>query len=219
VEYIIDGNAIEVPQVMADKPSWKVLLNGEEVTDVTSLAVINEPMGIGFFYGGSMTGGPYNQGHLYNRGGAVVAIVVRKGREIFVAALEQMRPLQSDELVLEFPRGQSRLGESGSETALRELREETGIGPESIIVTRWLGSGNPDNALILGENVQFFSVEILETDVDWVSMRIREDAFQPEAESRLVEGIKNSTIMPLNGLTSTSMMTMSAIGLLRAHAD
>lgn len=217
MDYDIDGKTISVPDVLEDKPSWRVLLNGDEVADVKSLAAINDQMGIGFLYGGSMTGAGYNQGHLYNRGGAVVAIIVKKAGEVFVAVMEQMRLLQSTKPVLEFPRGQSRLGEQGNETALRELREETGIERESIAQVTFLGSGNPDNALILGQTVQFFAVEIFETDVDWELMQVREDTFRPEVKSRLVEGIKSSKIVPLRGFVSTSLMTMAAAGLLRAN--
>ena len=217
MDYVIDDKTITVPPVIHNGSEWQAIVNGEDITStVESLALINRSGGWAVLYGGSMTGRQFNQAHLYNRGGSIIVLHAEKDRMDYILVVDQLRPLQRPTTIEEFPRGQSNLGEKDIATALRELREETGLEP-GVQMWDWrrLGSLNPDNALTLYENAHFAVFSLSENEIDWQNMKIREDSFRPDAR----EDIRSGRLVRMHGFTSPSGYVMAAIGLLRAYLD
>lgn len=209
----IDGKEYPLDPVLADKPLWEITLNGNPVGGVETLTAVNRQMGIGFLYGRSPAG-PYNQGRLVNRGGAVIVPTVEvNGGTIYFLALQQVRLLIGPEPILEFPRGQALADEAAVETARRELLEETGLDMAEDALT-YLGRGNPDSALIHGANVHCWWLRlpanyiVIENGIP----RLR-DGVKANPHSKLWENIRKSTFVCEDEFSSPSMMTSWAMGL------
>lgn len=197
----------------------------ESIIDATDLVrnaeFANRGQGWAAFYGLSLSSPNYNQAHYFNRGGAVIGLCAEIEDEWHVAVLEQRRPLQDrDKPIVEFPRGQASM-ESGIQTAARQLVEETGleIEPDRFI---YLGSGNPDNALILGQTVHIWMVELMQEelvrDADGV-WRIRADLNKMEEKSRLWENILGTRLIPFDQFTSASFMTSGPFSEMRKRLE
>jgi len=208
----IDETDYPLSPALADKPAWEVTINGDLVQDVQTLTAINRQMGIGFLYGASPAG-PYNQGRMVNRGGAVIVPTVEDKSCLYFLALSQVRPLVGQDAILEFPRGQALANEAAIETARRELLEETGLDlPEDALT--YLGRGNPDSALIHGANVHCWWLQL---PAEFVVVKngvpsLRED-LQGNPQSRLWENIRKSLLIREEEFSSPSMMTSWALGL------
>lgn len=208
----IDNTDYPLDEVDQTRSVWEIAINGVSVEKVESLTAINREMGIGFLYGKSPAGA-YNQGRLVNRGGAVIVPTIDVNDVLHFLALSQVRPLVGSQPILEFPRGQAIMDESAIKTAGRELLEETGIGiPEDHLT--YLGSGNPDSAIVHGANVHAWWLRL---PADFVLMDGDLPRLKPNlignASSRLFENIKNAILVPEYDFTSPSMMTTWAMGL------
>lgn len=208
----IDGNVFPLDPALADKPGWDIEINGEPVEHVETLTAINHQMGIGFLYGASPAG-PYNQGRIVNRGGAVIVPTVKVSDDLYFLALSQVRPLLASEPIFEFPRGQAIVDEAAIETARRELLEETGLAlaVDDLI---YLGRGNPDSALVHGANVHCWWLRL---PAEFILLqhgvpRLRED-LGGNSESRLLENIKKAQLVREDEFTSPSILTAWAMGL------
>jgi 8-oxo-dGTP pyrophosphatase MutT (NUDIX family) len=224
MEYVeIDGQSYELESVLPPKVTdagklvdtrWKITVNGTDFTDeVDTLAVVNHGMGLGFLYGKSPAG-PYNQGRLVNRGGAVIVPTVKVDGEVYFLALEQVRPFVGPEPILEFPRGQALSGEKTVDTAARELLEETGLPLDEDSLVH-LGNGNPDSALVHGANVHTWWLQLPEEFVnfDENGMPVLRPDLEANPESKLIESIKKAVFVEASDFESESHMTSNAAGL------
>lgn len=208
----IDGNAYELNPALDNKPGWEVTLNGDVVEGVETLTAINHAMGIGFLYGASPAG-PYNQGRLVNRGGAVIVPTIEVDGDLYFLALSQVRPLLDDEPILEFPRGQALADEASVDTARRELLEETGLNLNSDVLT-YLGRGNPDSALMHGANVHCWWLRLpAEFIVFEENIPCLRSDLEGNSESKLFENIRKAQLVREDEFSSPSMMTAWAMGL------
>lgn len=241
----IDGQIIPIDPVDHERSRWdfRFTLTGDEakaelirriqasmgdpesIIDATELVrnaeFANRGQGWAAFYGLSLSSPFYNQAHYFNRGGAIIALCAEVEGEWHVAVLEQRRPLQdSDNPIVEFPRGQASM-ESGINTAARQLVEETGLEIEADRFV-YLGAGNPDNALTLGQTVHSWMVvltaEELVRDADGV-WHIREDMNKMEKKSRLWENILGSRLVPFSQFVSASFMTAAPFALMRQRLE
>ena len=197
----------------------------ESIIDATDLVrnaeFANRGQGWAAFYGLSLSSPFYNQAHYFNRGGAIIALCSQVEGAWHVAVLEQRRPLQDpDNPIVEFPRGQASM-ESGIDTAARQLVEETGLEIEADRFV-YLGAGNPDNALTLGQTVHSWMVVLtadeLVRDTDGV-WHIREDMNRMEKKSRLWENILGSRLVPFSQFVSASFMTAAPFALMRQRLE
>lgn len=210
---VIDSKSYQLDPVDHTKPGWDVTINGEPVKDVDTLSVVNHAMGIGFLYGKSPAG-PYNQGRLVNRGGAIIVPTFEVDGEMYFLALEQVRPLVDSKPILEFPRGQALSGEKSVDTARRELLEETGLplDEENLV---YLGNGNPDSALVHEANVHVWWLrlpyEFVGFDED--DRPVLADDFEANSESKLIESIRKAVFVEAADFQSVSQMTSNAAGL------
>jgi 8-oxo-dGTP pyrophosphatase MutT (NUDIX family) len=215
---IIDGIEYPLDPVLPPQGGkdtrWEIILNGQGVTDdVDNITVINRAMGIGFIYGASPVG-PYNQGRIVNRGGAVIAPTVEVNGVLYFLALVQNRPLVGSEPIFEFPRGQAIFGENTVDTAQRELLEETGL-PLNLENLLYLGNGNPDSALFHGANIHSWWLKLPENFVviqEDGTPTLRPD-IEANPESKLIESIRNAVFVPATQFKSPSMMTTNVAGL------
>ena len=209
MELTIDGKTFSFDPADPNLPSWTPVLddNGE----VTGFR--NDGLGMTFVHVKSPAG-PYNQGVFYNRGGSVIVPTVQIEDETYFLVLRQLRPLVSNEPIMEFPRGQGLKDEANYETARREMVEETGldIPVQSLI---HLGNANPDTALIMGANVHAWWLRLPEYFIEFDEFgypQIRSD-IQGNENSRLLENIRMTELVTEEEFTTPSMISSWAFGL------
>lgn len=135
-------NVTPITEAEQSKRGWKVELNGKTVSQVRSLRVVQERMGISLEYGKTPAGYDGLSLEETGGGGAVIVPFVNIAGEVYVGLVEENRPFAGG-IVLNVPRGFLTPGETHFQTAKRELTEETGYQPvEERIV---LLSGEPMN--------------------------------------------------------------------------
>lgn len=144
------------------KPGWRLLVDGEPV-EVNKMAVlINDRLGT-LTYGKSPSG-EYDQWAFHEAGGGGSAIVPYSivDNQLFIGVVTQGRPLQSDRLVANVPRGFMDPGKSHFQAASSELAEEMGL--DIPVIDLGGEGGNPNNAFFetWGENegVKFWAVKV-----------------------------------------------------------
>lgn len=148
-----------------EKRGWKVEVNGVLVPDVSSVRLVNEKMALEVQYGMRAEGYDGVLKHEPSGGGSVlVPFVVWEG-ELEIGLLQEERKTQGG-IVLNLPRGALDPGETHFETAVREMREETGVSVRANRV-KDLGEdarpGNPNSADYdtsrEGEGIHFYAIE------------------------------------------------------------
>ena len=209
-EFSIDGKSFEFEDEDRSLPHWYEMRDDHD----HFVGFRNEPLGMAVVYCKSPAG-PYNQVVFYNRGGSVIVPTVFIDGKLYFVALMQNRPLVSEKPILEAPRGQAFIGEMSIDTAKRELLEETGLQVDEERFV-YLGAGNPDTALTLGANVHAWWLrlpsEFVVCDSHGKPEGLRPD-LQTNSESRFMESIRKSVLVPPEDFESPSMMTMWAAGL------
>jgi len=120
------------------KRGWTVIVERDdgslvELSGFSRLTLVNPRFGAVNY--GKSPSGVFDQWafHEAGGGGSVIVPFVRLATgEIFVGLLRESRPLQSDNPVLNVPRGMLDPGEDHLQAAKREFEEETGISGVSV---------------------------------------------------------------------------------------
>ncbi|MEX2144869.1 MAG: NUDIX domain-containing protein [Candidatus Spechtbacterales bacterium] len=142
-----------------EKRGWRVEVNGEVVSGVSSARLVNEKMGIEITYGMRSEGFDGALIHEPGGGGSVIVPWFVKDKEVYIGLLEQNRPTLQDNRNV--PRGFLDPGENHFQTATREFVEETGFvdlkdrvveipGPPINSNSTWFDTSRP------GEGVKFY---------------------------------------------------------------
>jgi len=136
---------IPADQDAQSKRGWGLELNGTIVDEVTYARLTQSRMGVEVTYGDRPEG--FDGVVIREPGGAAtMPFMIDDYGRIFVGVVEESRPTMGEETTLNIPRGFTDFTDRNKqETALRELREETGLralGSRMILLTRGL---NPNS--------------------------------------------------------------------------
>ncbi|OGZ58557.1 MAG: hypothetical protein A3B96_04305 [Candidatus Spechtbacteria bacterium RIFCSPHIGHO2_02_FULL_43_15b] len=149
---------------------WVVELNGQIIKKVNHLRLFHPRIQYEYQFGMRNEGYCGVISHAYGGGGSIILPWIIIERQLFVCVVRQYRPTIREENVLNAPMGRLDFGEEHLETAIRELREETGftVSPDRIKLL----PGNNINPQASShdtsrnnEGLHFFSIEILPDEV------------------------------------------------------
>ena len=216
------------------KRSWKVKLNDESHSTVSSASFENEKMGVAVDYGKRMEG--YDGIIIREPGGAAtIPYTIDEDGGIYVGVVTEYRPTMGEELTNNIPRGFSDFKddsqlESAYETAEREVEEETGLRKMGSKLVRLATGLNPNSTFFdysqhPEAGVSLFALPVLTDELE-VTHDDKGSIFytfprhvQSQAEGdKPGERILGSKFIPLaEALESRDMFTSAAAGQLMAY--
>jgi ADP-ribose pyrophosphatase YjhB (NUDIX family) len=148
-----------LPLAAGTSRGWILRINGADLADVGQLELRNPRFG-SLRYGLSTQGYDTWNFHEVGGGGAVIAPYAMVSGELVVGVVKQMRLNQYGE-VWNLPRGFVDNGELHVAGAARELREETGLMAEAVLLPG--EPANPNSAFFVtppGEGVRFYAARV-----------------------------------------------------------
>lgn len=205
------------------KPGWRLLVDGAPVEVKEMAVLVNEKLGR-LTYGKSPSG-EYDQWafHEAGGGGSVIVPYSMIDNQIFIGTVTQSRPLQSEQPVVNTPRGFMDPEKSHFQAASSELAEEMGLAMP--VVDLGGEGGNPNSAFFetWGENegVKFFAVKVPSDKLiagENGQYGFKPGAVQPVEGDKMAERILGSKFIPLEEAGKLGdMMTLSGITRLINH--
>lgn len=217
---------VPIPSEKQKKRNWIVKINGQEVSNVSSLEIENSNYGI-VSYG--LTKGGYDSWSFRDVGGSVTIPFCLFDEKLFVGVVRQCRHNQGG-YVWNVPRGFVNLGEDLHTAAERELIEESGYSPEKQQIFQLPGqSGNCNSAFFETPDesnaVAFYAVEVDKAELDFEKDNL---VFKPEIidnseenlQSRSLEMIKEMKFISWTEAASLSdMFSNTAVARLLIHLN
>jgi len=181
---------------------WQVLVNGQPYAGHVEMLQLDNPS-YGTLTYGKNPAGNYDSWafHEVGGGGSVIIPFVLIQNEIWIGVVQQVRPLQSAQPVLNVPRGFLDPNEKHFEAAVRETDEEVGFSQGSRIFQLPGKPVNPNSAFFetwgKDEGVEFFAIEILHDEIQpgegetWI---VKPGILKPV--DKAAEGILKSIFIP-----------------------
>lgn len=215
-------------QEAQEKRGWKLIVDGQEISDVNSAELRQEKMGVSLKYGQHPGGYDSIELHEPGGGGAVTVPYAILDGHLLIGVVAQDRPAAGG-VVLELPRGFLDPGESHDETALRETREETGLAAVKSRLQKLGNERNPNSTFFNtskdGEGVSFYAIQVEPNELvkidnpDGTSHYAFTSDIQSQAEGdKAAERILGSKFIPVTeAVHSSDILTEAGVGLLTAR--
>jgi ADP-ribose pyrophosphatase YjhB (NUDIX family) len=203
---------------------WKLAVDGEVMDDIASATMTNDRMGVQVTYGRRPEG--YDGFVIREPGGAAtMPYTIDTDGNIYVGVVEEVRPTMGEAKTKNIPRGFSDFGETKSETAQRELNEETGYRAIGSRLIKLAGGLNPNSTYFDFSHSQDDGIDIYAIPVSREELTIHHDedgdvfySFPPHVQDRAehdktAERILGSRFIPITeAMQSRDMFTAAAAG-------
>lgn len=225
----------EVPKEKQSNAGWRMIVNGNSWSEISSATLRQEKMGIDITYGMRPEGYDGVSIREFNGGGAVTIpymIHPDTGR-IYVGVIKENRPLLGGE-VWNVPRGFIDMGETHQEAAEREVVEEMGYQRESGRIIKLAEGLNPNSTYFDTSHanedgslagVAIFAMPLRQEDLEKVTNEQGEEVYVfPRTIREAARGdgaserIFGSMFVPIKqAMVSRDMFTSAAAGQLLVH--
>lgn len=155
----------------SDSAGWTIRVNGE----VVNAREVELESKFGLLRWGKTAVGYDSWGFEEPGGGGTVLVpFVKSGTgDLLIGVVEQMRPFQSEKLILNLPRGFLEIGLNHFESAVTELHEEFAVVSGERVFLQPGDSGNPNSTFFvtLGEEkgVKYYGVQFYESEIEQIN--------------------------------------------------